>query len=100
MICWWLAKAKLNTEFEMNDLGLASRVFIMKINRDRKNKRLLLSQPTYVGKLLEKSTMTFAKPAGIPLAQHFKLSASNSPITDEELESMNNITYANAVGYI
>ena len=42
--------------------------------RDRKNKRLWLSQEEYIKKMLDSFNMKDAKPVGTPLAAQFKLS--------------------------
>ena len=48
----WLTK-----QFQMKDLGEASYVFGIRIFRDRKNKMLVLSQASYIEKILEKYSM-------------------------------------------
>ena len=70
----------------------------MQISRDRKNKKIWLSQKKYIEKVLERFSMSNAKPVGSPLAVHFKLCSEQSPSSDEEKEKMQKVPYASAVG--
>jgi len=82
----------------MKDLGSAQQILGMRIMRDRKNKRLWLSQEKYIKKVLDKFNMKDAKPIGTPLAAHFKLSTKLCPSNDKEKEEMRKIPYASVVG--
>ena len=93
-------KQQLNSEFEMKDLGEAKRILGMEIIRDRKNKKLFLTQSTQLKKVVQKFNMHEAKEVSIPLGQHFKLSAKQSPTTPEEANDMVLIPYSNGVGSI
>ena len=86
-------KQKLNSEFEMKDLGEAKRILGMAIVRDRKNKKLFLTQSSYLKKVVQKFNMHQAKEVSIPLGQHFKLFADQSPSTPEEANDMATIPY-------
>ena len=90
----------MNSEFEMKDLGEAKRILGMEIIRDRKNKRLFLTQSSYLKKVVQKFNMHEAKEVSIPLGQHFKLSVEQSPTTPEEANDMATIPYSNSVGSI
>ena len=45
-------KRKLYKSFEMKDLGVAKQILGMRITRDRKNRKLTLSQGEYIEKVL------------------------------------------------
>lgn len=60
----------------MKDLTAARKILCMEIHRDREAGKLWVSQKNYVKKMLEKFSMDNAKPVSIPLANLFKLSAS------------------------
>jgi len=66
--------------------------------RDRKNKRLWLSQEKYIKKVLDRFNMKDAKPVSTPLVAHFKLSTELCPSDDKEKEEMRRIPYASVVG--
>lgn len=58
----------------MKDLGPARQILGMQIVRDRKAKKLVLSQEKYIQKVLRRFSMDKAKVVSTPLAMHFKLS--------------------------
>ena len=66
-------KKKLANSFAMKDLGDAKKILGIRITRDRKNRKLTLSQGEYIEKVLERFRMHNAKPVSKPLANHFKL---------------------------
>ena len=66
-------KEKLDESFDMKDLALAKQILGMEITRDRKNRRLWLSQERYVERILERFNMKEAKPVNMLLDGHFKL---------------------------
>eukprot|EP00268_Persea_americana_P052517 TRINITY_DN5882_c0_g1_i3.p1 TRINITY_DN5882_c0_g1~~TRINITY_DN5882_c0_g1_i3.p1 ORF type:complete len:175 (-),score=26.15 TRINITY_DN5882_c0_g1_i3:42-566(-) len=84
----------------MKDLGAATKMLSMEIRRDRKAGKLWLSQKKYITKVLEKFNIQHAKPVSTSLVGHFSLSAGQCPSTDDEIEEMSKIPYANAVGYL
>ena len=91
-------KKDLGRKFAMKDLGPAQQILGMQIMRDRKNKRLWLSQEKYIKKVLDRFNMKDAKPVGTPLATHFKLSTELFPGNDKEKEEMSKIPYASKIG--
>lgn len=82
----------------MKDLGPAQQILGLHITRDRKNKRLWLSQEKYVERVIKRFNMYNAKPVNIPLANHFKLSKNSCPSSKKEIEKMSLIPYSSAVG--
>jgi len=91
-------KRKLENSFAMKDLGAAKQILGMRITRDRKNRKLTLSQSEYIEKVLKRFNMHNAKPFSIPLASHFKLSKEVCPRTQEEMAHMSKVPYASAIG--
>jgi hypothetical protein len=91
-------KSLLHKEFEMKDLGAAKKILGMEIRRDRGARKLWLSQKNYIMKVLEKFSMLDAKTVSTPLANHFRLSGSQCPKNEEEIENMSKVPYASAVG--
>ena len=65
-------KEKLVESFAMKDLGVTKQILGMQINKNRKNKKLTLSQEDYIKKVLDRFRMQDAKPVGTPFAWHFK----------------------------
>jgi hypothetical protein len=91
-------KKKLANSFAMKDLGAAKKILGMRITRDRKNRKLTLSQGEYIEKVLERFRMQNAKPVSTPLASHFKLTKEMCPKTQEEIEYMSRVPYSSTVG--
>ncbi|KAL0286680.1 UNVERIFIED_CONTAM: Retrovirus-related Pol polyprotein from transposon TNT 1-94 [Sesamum angustifolium] len=91
-------KVLLSQEFDMKDLGAATKILGMEIHRDRGSRKLWLSQRGYVEKVLDRFGMSKAKSVSTPLANHFKLSSNQYPKTDHEIEDMTKVPYASVVG--
>ena len=68
-----MLKKKLSNSFVMKDLGDAKKILCMRITRDKKNRKLTVSQGEYTEKVLERFRMQNEKPISTPLANHFKL---------------------------
>ena len=67
----------------MKDLGPARQILGMQIVRDRKAKKLVLSQEKYIWKVLRRFSMDKAKVVSTHLAMHFKLSTKQCPSSDD-----------------
>lgn len=91
-------KKDLGHKFEMNDLGPAQKILGMNIIRDRKNKKLLLSQEKYIEKVFNRFNMKNAMSFNTPLVAHFKLSIDLCLCDDKEKEEMRKTLYASTVG--
>ena len=91
-------KDQLKNRFQMKDLGPAKRILGMEIVRDRKRRLLCLHQCHYLKKILDKFEMKDSKPVSTPLANHHKLTASQSPVTEKDQAYMDRVPYSNAVG--
>ena len=66
-------KGCLSAEFDMKDLGAARKILGVEIYRDRKQRRLFLSQEGYIKKILSRFGMSSAKPIDTPMASNSKL---------------------------
>ena len=86
-------KKQLNTAFDMTNLGSASKILGMTIERDKHRKTLKITQKTYLEKLVEKFGMKDAKLTRIPLAGHFKLLVNLEPVKEEERRYMERVSY-------
>lgn len=78
----------LNTKFEMKDMGEAHYVLGIKISRDRKQRKLSLSQKSYLENILKKFKMDSCKPIESPIYKWAKLSKNIAPKTEEEIQEM------------
>ncbi|GAB2269654.1 hypothetical protein Dimus_038780 [Dionaea muscipula] len=93
-------KHKLNSEFDMKDLGHAKKILGMEIERDRKLGELKLHQTSYIKRVCSKFKIDNSKPVSLPLAGHFILSKLQSPKTDSEKLKMESVPYLNAIGSV
>lgn len=90
-------KKKLNSEFEMKDLGIAKRILGMDIVRDQEKGVLFLSQHGYLKKVVERFRMHQSKSVSTSLGHHTKLSIMQAPTTEEERSKMDTIPYTSRV---
>ena len=91
-------KSLLSAEFEMKDLGAAQKILGMEIFRDRSQKKLFLSQKSYIEKVLSRFGMSTAKPLNTPSAANAQLSVTLAPQSEAEMEYMAKVPYSSAVG--
>ncbi|CAM8931496.1 unnamed protein product [Rhodiola kirilowii] len=99
-----IAIAKVNHDlsmhFDMKDLGHAKKILGVNIFRDKRNKKLYLSQSDYLNKVVDKFVMRSAKPANILFRGHLELTDVDCPVTDQEKLKMSNIPYDVAIGSV
>ena len=91
----WLGKC-----FAMKDLGEAAYVLGIKIYRDRTNRLIELSQRAYIDKILKRFQMENSKRGNIPMQERLDLSSKQCDSTPDEVERMQRVPYASAVGSI
>ncbi|GKB23950.1 hypothetical protein Tco_0863351 [Tanacetum coccineum] len=83
----------------MKDLGEAKMILGMEIDRDRKLRKLFLTQKQYLRRVLKRFRFDKqTKRVSTPLASQFKISAAMSLKNDAERAYMENVPYANVVG--
>ena len=78
--------------------GPLSTFCAMRIQRDRANRRLFLSQSAMINAMLTKYNMQDCHPVGTPMVTTTKLSKEMSPKTDEEKREMESIPYRELIG--
>ncbi|XP_060974304.1 secreted RxLR effector protein 161-like [Cannabis sativa] len=95
-----LMKSWLKSEFEMKDLGFASKILGINIKRNRSKGLLVLDQEDYIKKIIEKFSMGDSKITKQPMTNQYILSKDQCPKTQAEKEEMSEVPYSNAVGSI
>jgi len=90
-------KEGLSLHFEMKDMGAASRILGIDIERNREEGTLCLSQSKYLEKVIQRFRMADAKGVSTPIGAHFKLSAvrNNDESVDTEV-----CPYSSVVGSV
>jgi hypothetical protein len=91
-------KKQLGESFAMKDMGAAKQILGIRIMRDRKERKLWMSQEHYIERVLQRFQMENSKAVNTPLATHFKLSYKQSPSSEDETFDMKRVPYASAVG--
>ncbi|KAF7762621.1 hypothetical protein Agabi119p4_9214 [Agaricus bisporus var. burnettii] len=92
------AKQELEKSYELKDLGTASFILGMKMERDEKTGTVTLSQCAYCERILDRFHMADAKPRSTPLPAGLTLSTDDAPKSLEEMKDMKNIPYREALG--
>ena len=90
-------KEDLFKSFDMKDLGLARQILGMQILRDRKAKKLWLSQEKYIEWVLERFSMKHVEPVNTPLGRHFKLRKRSCSSSKKEKGDITSTIYSSAV---
>jgi len=67
-------KTSLKNSFSMKDLGVAAYILGIKIYRDRSKRLIVLSQDTYIDKVLKRFNMEEAKKWFLPMSHGIHLS--------------------------
>ena len=93
-------KSHLGKCFAMKDLGEAAFILGIKISRDRSKRLIELSQKAYIEKILKRFSMENSKRGNLPMQDGLKLSIKDSASTPVEVERMQRIPYASAIGSI
>uniref|UniRef100_A0A803PJQ8 Reverse transcriptase Ty1/copia-type domain-containing protein n=1 Tax=Cannabis sativa TaxID=3483 RepID=A0A803PJQ8_CANSA len=93
-----IIKDKLSSKFKMKDLGVVKKMLANEVIRKRQEGKLMLSQKSYIKKVIKKFNLELSKTTSLPLAGRFKLSNEQCPKTETKRERMKGIPYAMAVG--
>ena len=89
-----LVKIWFSTQFQMKDLEEAQYILWIKVLRDHKNRKLMLSQDAYIDKLLVKYVMQDSKKCLLPFRHGIPLSQDQCPQTFVERDHIKVIFYA------
>ncbi|GJZ52261.1 retrotransposon protein, putative, ty1-copia subclass [Tanacetum coccineum] len=93
-------KSYLGKCFAMKDLGDVAYILGIKIYRDRSKRLIDLCQSAYIEKILKRYSMENSKRGTIPMQEKLTLSKSQGASTPAEIQRMQKIPYASAVGSI
>ena len=91
-------KKDLFKSFDMKDLGPARQILGTQILRNRKAKKLWLSQEKYIEQVLERFNMKHAKPISTSLGSHFKLRKKSCSSSKKEKGDIASTIYSSAIG--
>ena len=91
-------KNDLFKSFNMKDLDPSRQILGMQILRDRKAKKLWLSQEKYIERILERFNMKHTKPVSTPFGAHFKLRKKSCSSSKKEKKDIVSTIYSLVVG--
>jgi hypothetical protein len=91
-------KRGLEKHFEMTDLGEVHWLLGVEIRHDRANRTLSLSQGAYTKTILARFNLENASTVAMPMDPGQRLSKTQSPSTQEEIEDMADVPYRELVG--
>ena len=91
-------KSDLASRFKIHDQGPATSILGIKIERDRPNRSISLSQPGYIESILEQFGMSDCNVVHTPMQENYKLSTSMSPDTPERQAEMKTYPYRELIG--
>ena len=92
----WMKKM-FSERFEMKDLGEAKVCLGLEISRDRKKKRLLLTQKSYMNKVIERFGMSESKPVPTPMEEPKSLEDKLEWESDED-QNASGVPFREAIG--
>jgi hypothetical protein len=95
-----VVKTSLKRSFSMKDLGETAYVLGIKIYIDRSKRLILLSQDTYIDKILNRFNMQDSKKSFLPMSHGITLSKSQCATSPDGQKKMSAIPYASAIGSI
>ena len=91
-------KIEIQKYVQITDLGDLHWILGIEVRRVREDKRIMLSQRSYIDSILRRYGFDDAKPVSTPMDTNIRLTSAQSPTTTEEFAKMRNIPYHEAVG--
>jgi hypothetical protein len=70
----------------------------IEVKRVREEKKIMLSQRSYIDSILRRYNLDDLKPVSIPMDTNIRLNSTQSPTTTDEIAAMRNVPYHEAVG--
>src|SRR6202522_4191402 len=91
-------KVEIAKFVEITDMGELHWILGIEVRRIREERKILLSQKSYIDSILRRYNFDDLKPVSTPMDPNTRLTTAQSPSTTEELGAMRNIPYHEAVG--
>ena len=91
-------KVEMAKFVDITDLGELHWILGIEVCRIREERKLLLSQKSYIDSILRRYNFDDLKPISTPMDPNVRLTSAQSPSTTEEIAAMRNIPYHEAVG--
>ena len=91
-------KVEIAKHVEITDMGELHWILGIEVRRIRKERRILLSQKSYIDSILRRYGFEDLKPVSTPMDPNVRLTSAQSPSTTEEIAAMRHVPYHEAVG--
>jgi len=91
-------KTEIAKHVDITDLGDLHWILGIEVQRIREERRILLSQRSYIDSILRRYGLDDLKPVSIPMDPNVRLTSAQSPKSTEDFARMRNIPYHEAVG--
>ena len=91
-------KVEIAKFVDITDLGDLHWILGIEVRRIREERKLLLSQKSYIDSILRRYGFEDLKPISTPMDPNIRLTSAQSPSTTEEIAAMRNVPYHQAVG--
>jgi hypothetical protein len=83
---------------DITDMGELHWILGIEVRRIREERRILLSQKSYIDSILRRYGFEDLKPVSTPMDPNTRLTSAQSPSTTEEVAAMRHVPYHEAVG--
>ena len=91
-------KLEIAKSVEITDMGELHWILGIEVRRIREERKILLSQKSYIDSILRRYGFEDLKPVSTPMDPNNRLTSAQSPSTTEEFAAMRNVPYHEAVG--
>jgi hypothetical protein len=91
-------KIEIKKHVEITDMGELHWILGIEVKRIREERKIFLSQRSYIDSILRRYGLDELKPVSIPMDTNVRLNSSQSPTTTDDIAAMRNVPYHEAVG--
>ena len=91
-------KIEIKKHVEITDLGALHWILGIEVQRIREERKLLLSQRSYIDSILRRYGFFDLKPISTPMDPNIRLTSAQSPTATDDIAKMRDIPYHEAIG--
>ena len=91
-------KIEIKKHVEITDMGELHWILGIEVKCIREERKIFLSQHSYIDAILRRYGLDELKPVSIPMNTNVRLNSSQSPTTTDDIAAMRNVPYHEAVG--
>ena len=91
-------KIEITKHVEITDLGALHWILGIEVQRVREERKILLSQRSYIDSILRRYGLDDLKPISTPMDPNARLTSAQSPTTSDDIAKMRDVPYHEAIG--